>query len=404
MQAPDFTALSPGRLVSTVEGAIAFVPHPAPRTLPLDLTTVRLLGEAENALGCLAGTTRRLLNPYLVASPLLRREAILSSRIEGTITTPEQLVLLEATGSTPDPTEDTKEVRNYILAMQLGLDKLNEIPVCLRLIKDVHARLLQGVRGEREMPGEFRITQNFIGREGSTIAEARYVPPPVGEMLMALDDFEKYLNDEKGDLPTLIRVAIAHYQFEAIHPFRDGNGRIGRLLIPLILCSRTRIKEPVLYLSSYFERHDQLYRDLLLKVSQEGDWTAWIQFFLTAVRECADEAIAQCEGLLALRDRYRENFKAARSSVLLYTIIDNLFLRPSITIGEATKLLRVTDAAASSNIKKLVKAGILTEITGKKRNQVFLAPEILAFMRDAEETQGSPMGAAPKSEPTPELE
>jgi Fic family protein len=334
---------------------------------------------------------------------LLHREAILSSRIEGTLTTPEQLVLLEAAASVGGARDvprdqDTQEVLNYVRAMQHALGRLRDLPICLRLMKEIHRELLRGVRGEHERPGEFRTTQNWIGRSSDPIHSARFVPPPVSEMMAALDDLEKFLNERSADLPLLVKLALVHYQFEAIHPFRDGNGRIGRLLIPLLLVSEGRMRDPLLYLSSYFDRHRDRYMDLLLRVSQTGDWTAWIAFFLQGVVDSSHEAIGQAEGLLTLRERYRQQFQSARSSGLLQKLIDELFLAPSITIGRAMKLLQVTPAAASSNLRKLVGAGILREATGRRRDQVFIAPEIVAFMYDTEaRPERPPDGAAERT-------
>jgi Fic family protein len=383
-----------------IGGASAFVPDPLPTGIPLPPATIQLLALAENALGRLVGTTAREFNPYLVGSPLLHREAILSSRIEGTITTPEQLVLLQAeTDRSPRVRsfdEHTREVLNYVEAMRRGLDLLRELPVCLRLIREVHASLLRGVRGEREKPGEFRDTQNYVrGRMSDDIQDARYVPPPVPEMRAALDAFERYLNEEDSSQvdPALVRLALIHYQFEAIHPFRDGNGRIGRLLIPLLLIGCGRLEAPVLYLSAYFERHRDLYVDLLLAISQAGAWTEWIDFFLKGVCESAEEATRQAADLLALRQRYHRTFQTARSSALLIRLVDRLFEVPSITIDAAAKLLRVTPQAASYNLRKLVDAGVVRESTGRRKGQVFVAPEIMAFLRDR------PEPTTPRDEP-----
>jgi Fic family protein len=390
----DFSSKSPGRLVQTTEGALAFVPDPLPRCLDLDPTTARLLAKAENALGRLAGTTGRLMNPFLVGSPLLRREAILSSRIEGIITTPEELVLLEVGGAPASGHQDTQEVLNYVYAMRYGLRRLDELPVSLRLIREIHGELLRGVRGERERPGEFRDIQNFVGNKGESIHAARFVPPPVREMTVALDDLERYLHREpsKDDPPLLVELALVHYQFETIHPFRDSNGRIGRLLIPLLLCSRGHMRDPLLYLSSFFERHREQYMDSLLRVSWTGEWLTWVQFFLQAVIECAEEAVQQAEGLLALRDRYHQQFQSARSSALLQKLVDEIFQSPAIGISQAAKLLKVTPAAAAHNLRKLQEAGVLSETTGRKRGKVFIAREVMAFMQDAG-------GDRPKIEP-----
>ena len=386
MDAAKFSPQSPGRLVPTIQGAQAFVPDPVPRRLDLDLRTIALLAEAEHAVGRLAGTAGRLVNPYLVGSPLLHREAILSSRIEGTLTTPEQLVMLEATGGAAEvqaSDREAREVLNYVRAMQHGVRRLRELPVCLRLIREVHGVLLDGVRGEGERPGEFRTAQNWIGRSGEPIHAARFVPPPVPEMLAALDDLEHALNDPAPDWPLLVRLALLHYQFEAIHPFRGGNGRIGRLLMALLLVSSGRLRDPLLYLSAYFERHRDTYMDLLLRVSQVGDWPTWLHFFLRGVLESAQETIDHAEGLLALRQRYHETFQRARSSGLLQRLVDELFRSPAITMGRTAEILGVTHAAAAYNLRKLVAAGIIVEQTGRRRGQLFVALGILAFMRDA---------------------
>lgn len=393
MKAEQFRASAPGKLVPTVGGAQAFAPNPLPAQLDLGTSTVKLLARAENALGRLAGTTAREFNPYLVGSPLLHREAILSSRIEGTITTPEQLVLVQAEsdrGRHRRVDEDTQEVFNYMQAMIRGLELLQELPVCLRLIREVHKVLLTGVRGDQERPGEFRTHQNWVrGKLDDTIENARFVPPPVPEMTQALDEFERYLNQEPSPDhdPVLVQLALIHYQFETIHPFRDGNGRVGRLLIPLLLCSYGRLDSPILYLSAFFERNRDLYVDLLLHVSQTGEWLPWIDFFLRGVLESSEEAVRQATDLLALRQKYHRQFQTGRSSALLIRLIDRLFQTPSITIAAAADLLGVTQQAASNNIRKLQEAGILRETTGRRRGQIFLASEIMSFMYDRTDQQ-----------------
>lgn len=397
MQPSDFTAASPGRLVLTVDGAQAFVPAPLPRSIPLEGSTLHLLAWAEHALGELSGVTARLVNPYLLGSPLLRREAILSSRIEGTYATAEQLAMFEAGSPPPDERQrnDAREVLNYADAMRLGVVQLRKIPISLRLIQMVRGCLLEGVRGESQRPGEFRAIQNYIGREADGIRGARFVPPPVTEMRQALEELEKYLHvaphgppapGQEPDAtlaPLLVRLALVHYQFETIHPFRDGNGRLGRLLIPLLLISHGRLREPLLYMSSYLERHRDAYYDLMLRVSQTGAWQPWIDFFLRGVAESARESVELAGTLLGLRDRWQRQFQAARSSALLLVLIDHLFKVPSTTIRRAAEVLKVTPAAASHNIGKLVDAGILAERTGRQRGQVFVAMEILRIVEGA---------------------
>jgi len=388
MRLEDFSDNLPGNLVPTIEDAVAFVPSALPDQTGLDRETVRLLASADNALGRLEGTTAREFNPYLIGSPLLHREAILSSRMEGTVTTPERLLLFQVGGEEveePHARGETQEVLNYVGAMQHGLDLLRELPPCLRLIREVHRVLLQGVRGERERPGSFRDEQNWIrGPIDDEIVNARYVPPPVPEMEQALAELEQYLNrpPSHDHDPLLIQLALVHYQFEAIHPFRDGNGRVGRLLIPLLLCSHGRLDSPLLYLSAFFERNRDLYLDLLLSVSQSGDFTPWLNFFLKGVQESAAEATSQALGLLELRQQYQRSVQTVRSSALLVTLIDRLFQAPVITISTAADLLGVSPQAAANNIRKLEGEGILRETTGRRRNQVFLADGIMAFMRD----------------------
>jgi len=380
-----------------VPRALAFVPAPLPRALSLEGSTLHLLAWAEHALGELSGVTARLVNPYLFGSPLLRREAILSSRIEGTHATAEQLAMFEAGSPPPDEQQrsDAREVLNYVEAMHLGLAELRKIPVSLRLIQTVHGRLLKGVRGESQRPGEFRTIQNYIGHKAEGIRGSRFVPPPVAEMRQALDELEKYLHvaphgrpalGQEPDptvAPLLVRLALVHYQFEAIHPFRDGNGRLGRLLIPLLLISHGRLREPLLYMSSYLERHRQAYYDLMLRVSQAGDWRAWIDFFLRGVAESARESVDMAGRLLGLRERWQERFQEARSSALLLKLIDHLFKVPATTIGRTAALLKVTPAAASHNIGKLVNAGVLKERTGRQRGQVFVAMDIVRIVESA---------------------
>jgi Fic family protein len=388
MELAAFSSTAPGRFVQTEQGATAFVPDPLPRQIRLDNPCIHALARAERTVGQLRETAASPFNPYLITSPMMRREAILSSRMEGTITTPEELLLFEvgASAEGPSKSEDTEEVRNYMLAMNHGLRRLAELPICLRLITEIHATLLSGVRGKQERPGEFRQSQNWIGNHaGAPISEARFVPPPVPEMHECLNDLEQYLNIEgepEDAAPLLVRLALVHYQFEAIHPFRDGNGRIGRLLVPLMLNANGLLPTPLLYISSFFERHRQQYTDLLLRVSEAGDWTSWIRFFLQGLSEAALESLDQAKRLLQLRDHYRSRFQSKGGSVLLLSMVDYLFGTPVLTINGAAATFGVTKTTASKNIRRLQKEGILGEVSGKARGQVFLAVEIVNFMAD----------------------
>jgi Fic family protein len=273
---------------------------------------------------------------------------------------------------------------NYLDTLDHGFARLKELPVCVRFMTELHAILMRGVRGDEERPGETRTVQNFIGATRD-IREARFVPPPPDVLASCLADLERTIHpEEPSALPVLVRLALIHYQFEAIHPFRDGNGRVGRLLIPLILCTCERLDAPSLYLSPYFEQHHTQYTDLLLRVSMNGDYLSWARFFLEGVTASAHEAIGRAEALAALRRKYHAKLSSARSSALLLKLVDSLFELPMLTIGKAASLLDVTPAAASANLRKLVDAGILTEVTGRVRDQRFLARELL----EAAHTEG----------------
>ena len=265
-----------GRLTRASGGYWAFVPNPLPPKLEWDNALVSLISKADIAVGTLSGLGETLPNPHLLIYPFIRREAVLSSRIEGTRSSLSDLLLFEATKI--EKQRDVKEVQNYVHAMEYGLKRLNELPLSLRFIRELHSILMEGVRGEQATPGEFRQSQNWIGPPGCTLDEAIFIPPPVPQMQECLNQLEDFLHTEK-DLPLLVRLALVHYQFEAVHPFLDGNGRIGRLLITLFLCQRKVLTKPLLYLSAFFERHRQDYYDLLLKVSREAGWREWIEFF-----------------------------------------------------------------------------------------------------------------------------
>jgi Fic family protein len=381
MHATEFDGSAPGKLVPIPEGpagTLAFVPAALPRQITLAAPTIALLGRAENALGRLQGSVGRMVNPYLIARPLLRREAILSSRMEGTKTTAAKLVTVEAQQGSPDAA--TREVANCVTAMNHGLALLASMPLCLRLIRELHEKLLSDVRGAEETPGEFRRIQNFIGH--AEIGSARFVPPPPAELAPLLDDLERFLNepDEAASMPLLVRLALSHYQFETIHPFRDGNGRVGRLLLPLALQVHERLSSPVLYLSSFFEQHRRRYVDLMLAVSQRGDFESWIQFFLEAVRSSALDSVEQAARLLEMRDRYHALLHRTRSSALTLKLVDKLFELPLVTAAIVERQLDVSPSTAIKHIESLVAAKILVEITGRRRDRQYLAPELLSLL------------------------
>ena len=374
MKPDGFSKDSPGKVVKIGTGQWAFVPAPLSPRLEIDWSLASLLAGAQHELGALSGYAGNLPNPHLLINPFIRREAISSSRIEGTQASLSELLLFEATDKPSN--SDVLEVRNYVRALDTGLLRLGKLPVSLRLIRELHATLMDGVRGEQMTPGKFRRTQNWIGPAGCTLEDATYVPPPVPQMLECLNRFEGNIH-EKSEIPFLIRLALLHYQFEAIHPFLDGNGRVGRLLITLLMCHAGLLTQPLLYLSTYFERHQEEYYRRLLAVSQDGEWRQWIVFFLTGVVEQSLDAEWCAHRLQALWQDYQTQFKSARSSALTLKLIDSLFEAPVLTIPRAAELLRVTPRAAALNVQKLVDAGLLRELPRQGRLRVFLAPGVL---------------------------
>ena len=380
MRREDFTADAPGRLVVAPEGHLAYVPDPLPPQFALELSTVNLLADAERALGELKGVGQRLPNPHLLINPFLRREAVLSSRIEGTTTGLQQLLLFETAPSDEPGDSDVREVANYVAALELGFSLLEKLPVSLRLIREVHERLMQDVRGQEQRPGEFRHIPNLIGHRGAIPDTARFVPPPVKEMHAALHDLERYIGECRDDLPFLIQLALVHYQFEVIHPFMDGNGRVGRLLIALQLRERAYLPQPLLYLSAYFEYHRDAYRDHLLAVSRSGTWTEWIDFFLQGVAEQSTDTVQRSYQLLDLLQRYQSWALSTTRSANLARLVELVLVRPVISISNVEEWLGVTQPGASRLVQQLVDRGILEEVTGRQRNRRFAALEILEIL------------------------
>jgi Fic family protein len=358
------------------------VPNPLPPLLQLDTQVVRALSDADRALGELSGLGR-MTNPQLLMGPFIRREAVLSSRIEGTEASIADLYAYEAgqlsiPGIKPSPSEeDVREVHNYVLAMEYGFERIKTLPVSLRLLRELHERLMKGVRGEKATPGAFRRSQNWIGRSGCTLNEATYVPPPVNEMHEALNAFEKYLHQE-NEYPPLLRLAFIHYQFEAIHPFLDGNGRVGRLLISLLLVHWNLLSLPLLYLSAFFERNRQEYYDLLLAVSERGAWREWTSYFLRGVSEQSVDAIARAKRLQDLQMDWRRKLQSSpRTSARILQLVDALFHTPTVTMPQIQKILGMTHRAVNQIVERLVKEEILFPLAAQARNRQFIAQRIL---------------------------
>jgi Fic family protein len=385
MRPEEIAENAPGKLIAAPEGHWAYVPDPLPPELELDLATINLLAEAERSLGELKGVSQRLPNPRLLTAPFQRREAVLSSRIEGTTAGLQQLLLFESSPTAESEQSDVLEVANYLNALAVGLRLLDEMPISLRLIREVHGLLLAGVRGHESRPGEFRQSGVVIGRPGSTPATARFVPPPAMEMRQALHDLERFVGARQSNLPFLIQLALVHYQFEAIHPFMDGNGRVGRLLIALQLQEHAYLPHPLLYLSAYLERHRQDYYDRLLAVSRSGAWIEWIDFFLQAILEQAADTAQRSDRLLTLHDRYREWALSTSRSGNLLRIVDLVFQQPVISVANVGAFLQVTPPAANRLVAKMVDDGIVIEVTGQKRHRRFAAPEILAIINPDED-------------------
>lgn len=366
-----------GQIVRIEDGAQAFVPAPLPRHLDLDEELVFRLDVASRSVAELSGIGRYLLNPNLLISPFLRREAVLSSRIEGTQASLTDLYTYEA-GAT-GARADTREVVNYVTALERGRQRLNDLPISTRLVYEVHALLMQGVRGHDQRPGEPRSIQVWIGAPGTPIHNARFIPPPARYIPDLLADWEQFVNQDLM-MPPLIRCALMHYQFETIHPFRDGNGRIGRLLISLFLTQTQVLQVPLLYLSAYFERLRTEYYDALLNVSITGSWREWVLFFLRGVEEQATDAIRRTTELNQLRERYRHVLQAARASGNTLQLVDELFVRPIISTGRAADALGVTDAGARLILRRLIANGIITE-RDDTYPHIFVAEEILAALQ-----------------------
>ncbi|MBC8281216.1 MAG: Fic family protein [Chloroflexi bacterium] len=380
MNPSDFTDSSPGTLVQTPESIWAFVPDPLPPPVDFSTRIWQRLSAADLAVGQLSGVGRMLANPHLMVGPFLRREAVLSSRIEGTVTNLRQLLMYEAAPTIQPQPSDISEVSNYVSAMGYGLDRLDNLPFSLRLIRELHGRLLHGVRGQENRIGEFRTIQNYIGGYSRGTIDARYVPPPVEQMNQAMNELEAFIH-EPTDLPFLIQLAMIHYQFEAIHPFADGNGRIGRLMLSLLMCDKGYLPQPMLYLSAYFEKHRDEYMDRLLRVSQVGDWENWIAFFLDAVAEEATEATRRSQDLQDLQQSFRDNLQTRRSSALTLRLVDLLFEAPVITMRAVRERLEVTARTAQLQINRLIDAGILVEATGQSRNRAYITPAILEIFQ-----------------------
>ncbi|MFH1943894.1 MAG: Fic family protein [bacterium] len=382
MNPKDFEKSTSGICIKTPQGYWAFVPNLLPPKIQYDETIIHKTAEAERILGELSGMGRILSNPYLLIAPYIRREAVASSSIEGTQASLSDLFFFEAEEPEKPLVPDVKEVRNYVRAMEYGIERLVKLPVSVRLIRELHRILMEGVRGEYSTPGGIRRSQNWIGSPGCTIKEATYVPPPLNEMKQSLSDWEKFLHAEP-DIPPLIICALMHYQFEAIHPFLDGNGRIGRLLITFYLCERGYLSQPLLYLSRFFDRYRDEYYRRLLCVSQYGEWTDWILFFLRGVIQQSKDAIKDSERILDLHFQYQRELQATKKIPdTAHRLIDEIFQNPILSISGLAKKWDVPFNSVKRGVNRLVEVGILKEITEKKRNKLYQATKLIRLLTE----------------------
>jgi cell filamentation protein, protein adenylyltransferase len=370
----DFGTPSAGKVIRTPQGYWAFVPAPLPPDLAYQPDLVLALSRADAALSELSGLGRHLPNPHFLIAPYMRREAVLSSRIEGTKTNLADLLLEEVeAGASEQADPDVREVRNYVVALEHGIRRLADLPLSLRLVREIHDQLMKGVRGDSATPGEFRRSQNWMGAPGNTPTTAAYVPPPPEQMMEPLSDWERFLH-VRDRIPDLIQCALLHEQLEAIHPFLDGNGRVGRLLITLFLIERGRLPQPLLYLSAFFEAHRQGYYDCLQRVRTDDDWAGWIRFFLAGVAETAQEGVRRAAGLMELRERFRRRLRERPRALAL---LDHLFLNPYTSVARAERLLKVSNPTARQVVRSLEQKGALEEITGRSWGRLYLARPIL---------------------------
>ena len=379
-----------GTFLPEPTGYRAFVPASLPPSPPIvfDAALASLLSNADVQLGRLDGATSILPNQDLFVAMYVRQEAVLSSQIEGTQASLTDVLQYEAGDEGAAPGGDVGEVVNYVRAMKHGLARLPELPLSLRLIREIHAELMQGVRGQERQPGDFRTSQNWIGASGSTLATAAFVPPAPHRLGEAMSNLETFLHDEA--LPPLVHAAIAHAQFETIHPFLDGNGRVGRLLITFLLCHRAVLAKPLLYLSHYLKQHRAEYYDRLQAIRFEGRWEEWISFFLRGVGEVARSATDTARRITALRDENQRVLQAeGKASGNLLRALDVLFESPVVTVRVIEQRLRVSFATANSVASRLVELGVLRERTGYARNRRFVFERYLALF-EADSTVSSP--------------
>ena len=375
---PDATRA--GRIVGQVDGYRAFIPAPLPPSPTLEMGSLQApLGRANLALGRLDGIVDVIPDPDFFVAMYVRREAVLSSQIEGTQSTLEDLLEVELEADDRRDQSDVGEIVNYVRAMKHGLGRLDDLPLSLRLIQEIHGELLRDGRGSHATPGAFRETQNWIGPAGAPLAQATFVLPPPHELGNALSDFERFLHEAPDD--HLIQAGLAHAQFETIHPFLDGNGRVGRLLITLLLVHHGVLRQPLLYLSHHFKRHRAEYYDRLTAIRLRGDWEGWMRFFLEGVATTADEAKRTAEQIFAMREKHR-SLVIENAGPNGLKLLSELFRQPLINVRTATTLLDVTFPTANKLVARFEELGLLREMTGRSRARLFRYEPYLSLFDD----------------------
>jgi Fic family protein len=368
----------PGKQVSQ-GGYSAIVPAPLPPAIEWTPRLVGVLSDADRLIGRLAGEGGRLPNPHVLMRPFVKQEAVQSSRIEGTQATLGELLAAEAGAAVERSPADLREVGNYVVALEHGISLLRELPICVRLIRALHQKLMDGVRGEHAAPGVFRRTQNWIGRPGSTLATATFIPPPPGEIEPCLADWEKFIH--QSELPPLVTIALAHYQFEAIHPFLDGNGRVGRLLITLFLIERKVLPTPLLNLSAFFEASRRDYYEGLRAVSQRGAWPDWLEYFLLGVARMSEDSLSRATRINDLLAGWRSRL-TGRSTGTPLRIVELLAANPFLTIKGAAGQLKMAFTTAQRAIEHLEHSGVLQPVSDAKRDRVYCAKTLLGILEE----------------------
>jgi Fic family protein len=372
------SVIIPGRKVP--QGTYsAFIPAPLPPVLHWTPRLIRVLSDADRRIGRLAGEGGRLPNPHVLMRPFVRREAVLSSKIEGTEATLGELLAAEAGAVVERSPEDLREVGNYVVALEHAISRLKKLPICVRLVRELHDKLMTGVRGHHAAPGRFRTTQNWIGKPGSTLATASFIPPPPGEVEPCLAAWEKFLHE--SDMPPLVSIALAHYQFEAIHPFLDGNGRVGRLLITLFLIERKILPTPLLYLSAFFEASRRDYYDNLRAVSERGAWQEWLEYFLLGVARMSEDALSRATRINDIVAQWQGKLAAEATNTPM-RMIELLAANPFVTTTGAAHQLGVAFTTAQRAIERLERSGIVQQTTDARRNRVYCARALLDILEE----------------------